>query len=205
MQILERARKKAEQLLIEAQNEGEQIKIQAKREGHAEGFKAGQTEGLAAGQKAGHQQALAENANQLGTLVASLSTVATDIEKCRHQLEEGSGNAVVRLAVAIARKVAKSRGEGSPAVLSANVSDAAKMVVRAHDVRIAINPKQRTTLMDALPALKLKWPALAHVEIVEDANIAAGGCRIHTRGGLVDADLDGQIDRIASELLPNVE
>jgi flagellar assembly protein FliH len=205
LQILERARKKAEQFLIEAQGEGEQIKAQAKREGHDEGFGDGHAQGMAAGQQAGHQQALAEYGNQLGTLIQALSCASAEIDKSRHQMEEESGNAVVHLAVAIARKVAKSRGESSAAVLTQNVSDAARMVVRAHDVRIAIHPEQRATLLDALPAIKTKWPSLAHVEIIEDSSIAAGGCRIHTRGGLVDAELDGQIDRIAAELLPNIE
>lgn len=201
--ILLRARGRAEQLLIEAQEEGEKIKAQAKADGHAEGIKIGSAEGHAAGQKTGHQQALAEHGAALTTLVETLRSLAIELNSSRHQLEEEAGNAVVHLAVSIARKVTKLEGERNPAVVTANVDAAARLVIRASDVRLSLHPGQRQTLLDALPALKLQWPSLAHVELVDDETLTPGGCRIRTRGGLIDADLNQQVDQIATELLPN--
>jgi flagellar assembly protein FliH len=200
--ILLRARGRAEQLLIEAQQEGEKIKAQAKIEGHAEGIKTGLAEGNVAGQKAGHQQALAQHSAALTEVVKALSSVSTQINATRHQLDEEAGNAVVRLAVCIARKVTKLEGERNPAVLSANVDAAARLVARATDVRLSLHPSQRQTLLAALPALQMQWPSLAHVELVDDPTLSPGGCRINTRGGVINADLDQQVDRIAQELLP---
>jgi flagellar biosynthesis/type III secretory pathway protein FliH len=40
------------------------------------------------------------------------------------------------------------------------------------------------------------------VQVIEDASIAPGGCRVFTTQGEIDADLDRQIDRIAADLLP---
>ena len=37
---------------------------------------------------------------------------------------------------------------------------------------------------------------------IADPAVAAGGCRIHTQHGMVDADLGTQLDRIVAELLP---
>ena len=111
----------------------------------------------------------------------------------------------MQLSVSIARKVTKLQGQKDPAVVSANVDAAARMVVRATDVRLSLHPSQRQTLLAELPALKTQWPALAHVELVDDPTLAPGGCRIRTRGGLIDADLDAQIDRIALELLPEAK
>jgi flagellar assembly protein FliH len=200
--ILLRARGRAEQLLIEAQQEGEKIKAQAKTEGHAEGVKSGLVDGNAAGQKAGCQQALAEHGAALTEVVKALANISAQINATRHQLDEEAGNAVVRLAVAIARKVTKLEGERNPAVLSANVDVAARLVARSTDVRLSLHPSQRKTLLEALPALQMQWPSLAHVELVDDPTLAPGGCRINTRGGVIDADLDQQVDRIAQELLP---
>jgi flagellar biosynthesis/type III secretory pathway protein FliH len=53
-----------------------------------------------------------------------------------------------------------------------------------------------------LPLLRLEWPSLRHVELVEDATLSPGGCRVFTRGGRIDADLDEQLDRVIDELLP---
>jgi len=77
-----------------------------------------------------------------------------------------------------------------------------KMAVHAADVRIAIHPSQKQNLVEALPELKLTWPNLEHVELVPDDKISPGGCRVHTRGGCIDADLDAQLNHIAAELLP---
>jgi flagellar assembly protein FliH len=203
--ILLRARGRAEQLLIEAQSEGEKLKAQAKAAGHAEGIKAGMADGQAAGQKAGHQQALDQHNAALTTLVKTLTALALELNASRHQMEEEAGNTVVQLAVSIARKVTKLQGERDPAVALANVDAAARLVVRASDVRLSLHPSQRQTLVDALPALKQQWPSLAHVELIDDESLSPGGCRIRTRGGLIDADLDAQVNRIALELLPDAK
>jgi flagellar assembly protein FliH len=201
-QVLRKARNQADQLLAEAQAEGEKIKAQAKAAGQVEGTKAGFAEGSMTGQKAGHQQALAEHNAALTTLVKTLTALSAEINASRHQLEEEAGNSVVQLAVAITRKVTKLQGTRDPAVVTSNVDAAARLVVRASDVRLSLHPSQRQTLLAALPALKMQWPSLAHVELVDDETLSPGGCRLRTRGGLIDADLDAQVDRIALELLP---
>ncbi|MBV8782303.1 MAG: hypothetical protein JO353_12980 [Phycisphaerae bacterium] len=200
--ILLKARLQAEQLLVAAQEEGEAIKKAAHVEGLNEGKKQGMAEGIAAGQKAGAEQALAAHNAALAKLIQSLSTAASSLNAAQNQLQEQAANSVVQLAINIARKATHVRGQSDPSVLMANVETAARLVVESNDVRIVVHPQQRQTLADALPKLKLNWPALAHVEIVDDPSIEPGGCVVRTRGGLIDADLNIQIDRIAAELLP---
>ena len=200
--MLLKARAQAEQLLAAAQEEGEAIKTAARAEGLAEGKKQGFADGQDAGKQAGLQQALAANSQALTALIESLTKAAADLNATRDELQEQAANSVVQLAVAIARKAAQWRGERDPATLIGNVEAAARMIVESNDVRIAVNPRQRATLNDALPALKMKWPALAHVELIDDEKVSSGGCVIRTRGGIIDADLTAQIDRIAAELLP---
>ena len=81
--------------------------------------------------------------------------------------------------------------------------EALKLVSHSSDVRIAIHPKNKTTLKEVLPRLKIHWPALDHVELVDDSMLAPGGCRIYTAQGEVDGDLDGQINRIVADLMPD--
>jgi flagellar assembly protein FliH len=203
-QILLKARKQAEQLLVEAQAEAEKIKAQAKEEGYKEGVRAGVAEGTVAGKKSGHDQALAQHNAALAALITTLTQITTQINSTRHQLDEEAGNSVTQLAISIARKATKLHGAHDPAVLNANVDSAARLVARSSDIRLAIHPSQKATLLDALPSLKMQWPSLAHVELVEDPAIAPGGCQIRTRSGLIDADLDRQIDQIAHDLIPSL-
>ena len=200
--VLLRARQQAEQLLLDAQNEAEALKEQAKVEGLREGLEQGQAEGLRQGQEAGHAQALAEHREQFTQTIAALAAAAAELDAGRQRLEADGLREVVQLAAAIARRVTKRQGLIDEEVLAANVTEAMRLVIHAADVQIAVHPDQRATLEAALPRLRTEWPSLKHVELVDDAALSPGGCRLFARGGQVDASLDAQLDRVIAELLP---
>lgn len=201
-QILLRARKQAEDLLAAAQVEAEELKKDAHADALIEGKKEGLAKGLEEGRKSGHTQALNEHRKNVTDLAAALTATAAELNANRHQLESEALREVVELAVSIGRRVTKRQGMIDPDVLAENLVEAMKFVVHAADVRIAIHPAQRAYLLDTLPRLQLEWPALQHVELTDDATLAPGGCRIMTRDGAIDANLDGQLDRVIDELLP---
>lgn len=197
-----RARQQAEQLLAAAQAEAETLKAEAHVQGLAQGRQEGLAQGLEQGKQAGQQQALNENRAQLQQAIAALTKAAARLDASRTDLESNALTEVVKLAVAIARRVTKRQGLLDPQVLTSNLAEAMKLVVQTTDIRVAIHPAQRATLDGALPELRLQWPNLAHVKIIEDATVSAGGCRVFTEEGELDAEISGQLDRIASELLP---
>jgi flagellar assembly protein FliH len=200
--ILARARKAAEREVAQARLDAEQIKADAKAAGLAEGKAAGHAEGLKQGKAAGQADALKQHSAQLTTLAKSLTTAVAEFDKERQAIASAASEEVVKLAVAIARRVCKTLGTKDGHVLSANAQEAVKLAVGKSDLRIAVNPAQRQALLSLLPQLKLQWPQIKHVELVDDPQLAAGGCRVHTAGGgQIDADLDHQVDRIAAELV----
>jgi flagellar assembly protein FliH len=203
--ILLRAREQAEALLVAAQQEGEAIKQQAYAEGLDEGRRDGQAQGLQDGTAAGAQQALAEHKADFAQLLGTLATAAAELDASRRALESDGLREVVALSTAIARRVTKRQGLLDPEVLIANLTEAMKLVAHAADVRIAIHPDQKAVLDAALPALRLAWPELKHVELIDDAALAPGGCRIFTARGSIDADLGAQLDRVINDLLPVAE
>ncbi len=200
--LMNRAKERAEGLLVEAQKEAETLKAAARVEGLVEGKREGLAKGLEEGRKNGAQQALSEHRTALAQLIAALTQSAVDLDAARQQLEAEALTEVIDLAVAIASRVTKRQGLIDPQVLIANVNEAMKLVVSSSDVRIALHPSQKQTLLDALPLLELVWPALKHVQLIDEEALAPGGCRIFSRGGQIDADLDGQLDRIIADLMP---
>lgn len=201
--ILLRARQQADQLLAAAQAEADVLKRDAAVTGRAEGRQQGLVQGLEEGKKAGHQQALNEFRAQFQQALQSLTEAMLQIEEHRADLAASALVEVVQLALAVARRVAKRQGTIDPAVLTANLQEAMKLVVAKIGVRIAIHPSQRKTLDAALPQLQLQWPSLAHVRVIEDEALLPGGCRVLSENGQIDAALDTQLDRIAAELLPD--
>lgn len=202
--ILLRAQHQAEQLLAGAQAEAETLKQEGREQGLMEGRREGTAEGLEQGKQAGHQQALNEHRGQLQQAMQALTAVITSLDTGRADLDASALAEVVQLSIAIARRVTKRQGMIDPGVLTANLKDAMRLVIDSSDVRIAIHPEQRATLDAALPELRMQWPNLARVHVLEDASLEQGGCRVFTEHGLIDAGLSGQLDRIAAELLPSV-
>ena len=200
--ILLRARQQADQLLAAAQTEADALKRDATLTGQLEGRRQGLAQGLEDGKKAGHQQALNEFRTQFQQAVQSLTAAMLQIEEHRADLAASALVEVVQLALAVARRVTKCQGVIDPAVLTANLQEAMKLVVAKTGVRIALHPSQRKTIDAALPQLQLQWPSLAHVQVIEDEALLPGGCKVLSEHGEVDAALETQLDRIATELLP---
>jgi flagellar assembly protein FliH len=201
-EILLRARQKAEQMLAHAQLEAQKLRADEKALGSAEGREEGLRTGYEEGLASGTAQALDEHRASFTQLITALNDATQQVEQSRRQLEEDAMSEVVRLAIAIADRVTKRRASFDGQVLTDNVIAAVKLVVHAADLRIAVNPSQRQTLHEILPQLAMQWPSLQHVELIEDADVAVGGCRLHARHGIVDADLNEQLNRIAAELVP---
>jgi flagellar assembly protein FliH len=200
--LILRATQKAEQLITEAQKQSEQLKKQAAEQGKKEGFAQGLAEGIQTGKKTGHDQAVTEHRAKITQVVQSLTTALTDFDKQRQSLSTEAATDVVELALAIARRITKRQADLDPAVLTANISEAMKLVVHADDLRISVHPSQKQTLTEELPNLQLAWPTLAHAELVDDPTLSPGGCVVRSRQGIVDADLDHQLDRVMANLLP---
>ena len=205
--LLARATHQANALLEEAEREADAIKTKsvadAAERGRAEGLKQGTEHGRAAGFAEGEKKALAEHGPALAALAQTLGQMIEQIDESRDRLQSDATAEVVALAVAIARRVVRRLGETDPSVAADAAADAVRLAVDKSDLRLAVHPSQRAALQAYLPKLKLEWPAMKHVEVLDDESISPGGCRLHTAaGGSVDADLDAQIDRIAADLLP---
>lgn len=200
--ILLRAQQEADQFLAKAHTEGEKVRQRAYDAGFTAGQEDGRRKGAEDGQAAGRQAALLEQRAVLETLVKSLTSVVSEIDLSRQQLESVAATDVVKLSVSIARRVTKLQGMLHPEVLTENLREAMKLVVHASDVRIAVHPSQKSALNELLPQLRMEWPNVTHLELLEDVALAPGGCRVLTAGGEIDADLDRQIDRVAADLIP---
>ena len=200
--MLLRARHQAEQLLAAAQTEADGLKAAAIAEGRNEGIALGRKEGVEQGVAAGQQQALSDSKARLQEVMTAFSAAANALEWQRADLEASALQEIVKLSAAIARRVTKRQGMLDEAVLLANLEDAMKLVSEAAKVRVAIHPAQRATLADALPRLAMTFPNLAHVEVIDDATLSAGGCRVFSRNGQIDAELETQLDRVIDDLLP---
>ncbi|MFI5377764.1 MAG: FliH/SctL family protein [Tepidisphaerales bacterium] len=200
-----RAKQQAEQVLAAAHAEAETIKERARADGVAQGSLEGQSRGRTEGQKAGRDDAMRQMTQALTAAVAALNSAAANIDSSRRALEATAVHDVLELALLLADRITKRRGQVDRSVAVANVTEAVRLVVGASAVRIAINPVDLTVIEEALPALRLQLPRLQHFELLSEDSILPGGCRVFTSGGEIDATLEAQLTRIAADLMPDHE
>ncbi len=200
--LLEGAKRRAAAIVQHAREEAEVARKKGYETGYEEGKRNGHADGHVEGQAIGKREAFAEHTVKLNDLAEVLQTTLRTFNTEREQLAARAGSEVPQLAVAVAARVVKRAGAFDPQVCIANSTAALRLVMRAHDVKLHVHPDDFSLIKATLPELKRRWPALTHIELTEDATLMRGGCRVTTEGGLIDADLQMQLDRIAADLIP---
>lgn len=196
------AQAKAEQILTNARDEAQRIIAAAEQTGYDAGHVKGLAEGLEAGQSQGHAEAIAAGAQQVKQTTERFDAVAKEWDAHRTQLDRDARSAVLSFALKFARQVTHRVVEVDPTVIADQVSSALSRVLEPTDVAIRVHPDDQATLREVLPDLLAGLPHLQHVELVEDAAVGRGGCKLALQGGEVDASIDTQIRRLTEVILP---
>ncbi len=185
---LEKVRAQAAQIIVAAQRQAEQIKKQAEAQGQA------------AGQRMVEQITQQQLAQQLATLLPALRAVIREIQLAKQAWLSHWDKQAVRLATAIAAKVIRREVAHDPAIPLKLVHEALELAAGTSHLRIHLHPADHQTLGPQIETLVKEMSGLASVELLADPRIAAGGCRVETRFGVIDQQIDAQLARIEEEL-----
>lgn len=168
---------------------------------YADGHKAGLAEGFRRGFDAGVAHANAEHEERERQAGAALGErIAALVEDCRQRLdaiERDAADAVVDLALEVARHALRATLAVRPETIVPIVQEALAGVfdesVRMH---LHLNPSDEALVREELGARL----AQSNCEIVADASIRPGGCRIETPRAEVDATLETRWRRTLAAL-----
>jgi flagellar assembly protein FliH len=185
---LEKVRGQAAQILVEAQRQAEQIKKQAEAQGRA------------AGQRMVQQMTEKQLAQQLATLLPALGEVIREIRHAKQAWLSHWEKQAVHLAAAIAGKVVRREIARDPAIPMTLLREALELAAGSSHIRIHLDAADRQTLGPQIETLIQEMSGLGSVEIVADANVRPGGCRVETRFGVIDEQVEVQLARIEEEL-----
>ncbi len=81
--------------------------------------------------------------------------------------------------------------------------EALEMAAGSSQITVRMHPEDHKTLSSQLARFAQETARLATLEIVPDPAITRGGCRLETRHGAIDQQLEAQLARIESELTAN--
>ena len=149
--------------------------------------------GFAQGERAG-----AEAASQRGeAMLRRLTQTIEELTTLRAQMIHQTERQMVQLALAVARRIVHREVSIDQDLLIAmarvaldRLGESAKVIVRLH-------PEEFEATAGARAA---QWTTSA-VEVVADARVGRGGCRVESEFGMMDAGVEAQIQEVARALL----
>jgi len=192
-EYLDQVRRQAGQIIVDAQKEAAIIREKAEAEGRQAAMRA-------------VERVLDEKVGKkMETLLPALRQVSLEIADAKQawlrQWEQGA----VRLAVAIAEKVMRAKLPRMPGTPLALVREALEMAAGTTSLRIHLNPTDHESLGGQVTCLAQELRRAAVVEVVADAAVTLGGCRIEMAHGTIDQQFESQLARISAELTQSAD
>jgi flagellar assembly protein FliH len=180
--------KKAREILAQAQQEAQEIRHRAAKEGRE------------TGQRAIEKMVAEQVGQQMKTALPALQQAIDGLVQDRHAWLSHWENRAVHLATAIASRVVRRDVAEAPEIALTLVREALEMAAGASQITVRMHPEDHKTLSSQLARLAQDTARLAKLEVVPDPAITRGGCRLETRHGAIDQQLEAQLARIESEL-----
>jgi flagellar assembly protein FliH len=181
-------RRQAADLMTQAQCEAQRIRQQAHDEGRAAGL-------------ADAEQILDERiGRRVATLLPALSGAIDQICDARAQWLAHWEKSAIHVASAIAGRIVRRQLAREPEITLQLVREALELAAGTAEIQLHVHPDDIRALGDELTKVVAEVTRLGHVQIVGDPQISLGGCRVETRFGSIDQQLEAQLARIEQEL-----
>jgi type III secretion protein L len=149
-----------------------------------------------------HEKVRAESAERgYAAGLDKWSDVLADAWKQREDFFARHEAELVKLAVAIAKKIIGRNAEVNPETALQTVKEALRSVRSERRVTIKVNPLDEAALREQAGSLKMLGAEIGEVVIIGNPSIEAGGCIVESDLGIIDAQIGTQLVSIENALL----
>jgi len=188
-QCLDAVRGEAAKLLNDAQKEASALRKKAEAEGRREGLAAIE-------QMAGERLA-----QELTTLRPALQQAVREIRDAKQAWLRQWEESAIHVAAAIAARLIRRELSRDPQITVTLVREALELAAGSAELKIRLNPGDHANLHGQVQSVVRELAPLAEAELIADASVTAGGCRVETRFGVIDQQFESQLARIEEELV----
>ncbi|MFH1278415.1 MAG: FliH/SctL family protein [Candidatus Eisenbacteria bacterium] len=137
-------------------------------------------------------------------IVGRFTSMMDDFEAQRRDLVRSSEDTVVRLAVAVARRILSEAVTVDEEGVLETVRRALKQVVEKENVIIHVNPDDLRIVREHGSEWLGILEGTRSLEIQEDDRIGRGGCLVETESGNVEAQIEKQLKTLERALIEKV-
>lgn len=164
-------------LISRAQEEAEQIKESAAKEGYRAG--------------------LEEAKQDIQNLRDAIMTFTTG----KREVFEYIAPDILEIAIDIARKIIKKEVEQDPQIVIQTILDALENISKEETkITVRVNPIQADLVRTELPEVLSQKGSEARINIIADENVQQGGCVFNTANGIIDANIETQVEILKEAL-----
>ncbi len=204
--VIEAANAQANQILRDAHAQRDQLISSATNDGRDQGYKEGFEQGLAEGVAKGIEEARAAQAQLLDQLSQMWIAQLDGFEQQRDTMLEQARTQIVELGAQIAQRVTRRVIELDPSVVLNEMEAILSSMTESTRLVLAVHPGDIELAQAQLPKMIERFAACEHAQVVTDPSLEPGSCVARTpSGGIIDASITTQLDRIISALLPTGE
>ncbi len=187
-QYLDTVRQEAAKIVQDAHRQAENIRRQAE----------------AAGRKtaeAAIERVLEEKVSKrMEMLLPTLEQLVAQINDAKGELLAQWECSALKVTTAIAERIVRRELTCQPQIKLDLIAEALRLATGGSEMSLHVSAGDYEQLRPQIERLAQAMCQLAPTDIVADAEISAGGCRVTTRCGIVDHRIEAQIERIEQEL-----
>lgn len=176
---------------------GEERLSDIERMAYEQGFHAGETAGMEAGLESARKEA--------DSLIKTASCLIEKLEGTRQEITERSQKEILKLSLAIARKVVHAEITVNKEVIVSILKAAVKKLAVKDSVKVRLNPMDAEYISGRKPEFLTAMDGVKEMAIEEDPLVPRGGCVVEAGLAEVDARLEKQLEEITAALLKGAE
>lgn len=139
-------------------------------------------------------------AQQMKTLTPALSSAVKQIEDARQDWLRHWETSATQLACAIAAKIIRREVQSQPDIALQWVQEALQMAAGAAEITLRLHPTDFETMGQQVQQLTDVFRHVGTANVVPDPSVTLCGCRVETEFGVVDQQIETQLDRLQQEL-----
>ncbi len=191
--------RKADAYVAQVRAEAGKIVEQARAEATAVRQRAAQ-EGRAAAEREIASLVEARVAERMQRITPTVAEAVRALTETRAAWLSHWQQVAVRVAAAIAARVIRRELSRQPEITLDLVREALELAAGSPDIRLVVHPDDFAALGDQMTSLVAELGSAGAAQVVPDASLSPGGCRVETRFGVIDQQIEAQLARINEEL-----
>ena len=191
--LLEKAREESGAIMAAARDEAEIMQIQASQAAHEMKEKA-----LKDGYRDGLEQARLETAALKARAEEESRSLVENARAQKLQTIRDCEADILRLSMAIARKVVAAELATNPDVILGVIRDATALLDSPDNITVHVNPAELDQVLEEIGSglYSDANQGMIQVKAVADHRISAGGCTLESEVGMIDARLETRLDNM---------